>query len=281
MGVGTKGKLSRDLMAICASAVFGGGALLCFSGESAKAAEAFQQSFWNTQEIASTNLQPFWKWRAVLERYSQEMERSRWQDCSDSLFSDCPYDDWRRFLHEVGNNNRWGQLVAVNGFVNAHRYMPDDRNWGVRDYWATPGEFLTRSGDCEDYAIAKYLSLKELGSGLEPAGRSRRSRGSLSRTDVGSRQPGEPGERNVCGPALPAGVFHKRDRVVAPSARQCIQTPAPNPTFEQLGEAERDAGRRPVPTVDEQPRGAERSGHAATAATTDGTCARWTPGPLL
>jgi predicted transglutaminase-like cysteine proteinase len=31
------------------------------------------------------------------------------------------------------------------------------------DYWATPIEFLTRGGDCEDYAIAKYASLRALG----------------------------------------------------------------------------------------------------------------------
>ena len=31
------------------------------------------------------------------------------------------------------------------------------------DYWAIPMEFLKKSGDCEDYAIVKYFSLKELG----------------------------------------------------------------------------------------------------------------------
>jgi predicted transglutaminase-like cysteine proteinase len=47
--------------------------------------------------------------------------------------------------------------------MNARRYVPDDKNWGMQDYWATPGEFLARSGDCEDFAIAKFLSLKQLG----------------------------------------------------------------------------------------------------------------------
>ena len=31
------------------------------------------------------------------------------------------------------------------------------------DYWATPSQFLTRNGDCEDYAITKYFSLRQLG----------------------------------------------------------------------------------------------------------------------
>ena len=36
-------------------------------------------------------------------------------------------------------------------------------NWGKPDYWAVPAQFLKKSGDCEDYAIAKYFTLKELG----------------------------------------------------------------------------------------------------------------------
>lgn len=165
MGAGTKVKLCKEVTAICAGVVFAGVVLFVFSGQSAKATELSRESFWNSQEIASSNLRPFWKWRAVLDRYSREMEQNRGGNCSSSPFSDCPYDDWRRFLGEIGNHDRWGQLVAVNAFVNAHGYMPDDRNWGVADYWATPGEFMSRSGDCEDYAIAKYLSLKEIGWG--------------------------------------------------------------------------------------------------------------------
>lgn len=43
-------------------------------------------------------------------------------------------------------------------------YERDSINYGEEDYWATPEEFLERNlGDCEEYAIAKYLTLKELG----------------------------------------------------------------------------------------------------------------------
>lgn len=34
----------------------------------------------------------------------------------------------------------------------------------MKDYWATPLEVLSKgAGDCEDYSIAKYFTLKELG----------------------------------------------------------------------------------------------------------------------
>ena len=35
--------------------------------------------------------------------------------------------------------------------------------WGKADYWVWPNLFLKKSGDCEDYAIVKYFTLKELG----------------------------------------------------------------------------------------------------------------------
>jgi predicted transglutaminase-like cysteine proteinase len=36
-------------------------------------------------------------------------------------------------------------------------------NWGMEDYWETPYEFQEISGDCEDYAISKYYSLRAIG----------------------------------------------------------------------------------------------------------------------
>ena len=55
------------------------------------------------------------------------------------------------------------QVDAVNGFVNRWQYRADADNYGRSDYWATPLEFFRRSGDCEDYVIAKYRSLRLLG----------------------------------------------------------------------------------------------------------------------
>ncbi len=58
------------------------------------------------------------------------------------------------------------KLKRINEFVNHKiRIFDDDINiWGKSDYWATPLESLGReAGDCEDYSIAKYLFLRELG----------------------------------------------------------------------------------------------------------------------
>lgn len=56
------------------------------------------------------------------------------------------------------------QLERVNRFFNAVPYDSDWELWGAEDYWATPVEMLgTQGADCEDYAIAKYFTLLELG----------------------------------------------------------------------------------------------------------------------
>ena len=52
----------------------------------------------------------------------------------------------------------------MNGFFNLLRFTTDIKLWGLKNYWATPIEFLgVNAGDCEDFAIAKYFTLLELG----------------------------------------------------------------------------------------------------------------------
>jgi predicted transglutaminase-like cysteine proteinase len=59
-------------------------------------------------------------------------------------------------------------LSSVNTFVNRIPFLSDISHWGVEDYWATPAEALaSNGGDCEDFSIAKYFTLKELGVPIE------------------------------------------------------------------------------------------------------------------
>ena len=74
-------------------------------------------------------------------------------------------ESWQRLLQEQGGAEELAQLKAVNRFFNLRvRFRDDSEVWRVQDYWATPVEALWRgAGDCEDYAIAKYISLRQLG----------------------------------------------------------------------------------------------------------------------
>ena len=71
---------------------------------------------------------------------------------------------WRQLMREKRTAPERDQLVAVNDFFNGARFVDDRDLWQVADYWATPDEFLLRdAGDCEDFAIAKYFTLKAMG----------------------------------------------------------------------------------------------------------------------
>lgn len=74
-------------------------------------------------------------------------------------------DDWQRLLASQVGASEAEQLKEVNRFFNAKlRFTDDLALWNQVDYWATPVEALRRgAGDCEDYAIAKYISLRHLG----------------------------------------------------------------------------------------------------------------------
>ena len=56
------------------------------------------------------------------------------------------------------------KLQKVNIFFNKLEFVDDRIHWGKEDYWATPVEFLASGGgDCEDFALAKYFTLKAIG----------------------------------------------------------------------------------------------------------------------
>lgn len=55
------------------------------------------------------------------------------------------------------------KLERVNDFFNQIHFVSDQQHWQKIDYWATPIELLaTQGGDCEDFAIAKYITLRAL-----------------------------------------------------------------------------------------------------------------------
>ncbi|PSJ40195.1 sulfate adenylyltransferase [Zobellella endophytica] len=73
---------------------------------------------------------------------------------------------WRQLIRE-GQESGWSErdtLSRVNRFFNRLHFIDDIKLWGKEDYWATPLEMLgAGGGDCEDFSIAKYFSLLELG----------------------------------------------------------------------------------------------------------------------
>jgi len=71
---------------------------------------------------------------------------------------------WFKLMRKNIDKPTLDNLSKVNQFFNMFRFIDDSRLWGVSNYWATPIEFIgVNGGDCEDYSIAKYFTLLELG----------------------------------------------------------------------------------------------------------------------
>ncbi|MCC5851934.1 MAG: transglutaminase-like cysteine peptidase [Alkalimonas sp.] len=74
------------------------------------------------------------------------------------------YHAWRQLIDQQQETSAMEQLEAVNRFFNLFQFMDDSVLWGQEDYWATPLEFIGMgAGDCEDFSIAKYFTLLEMG----------------------------------------------------------------------------------------------------------------------
>ena len=71
---------------------------------------------------------------------------------------------WQQFIRDDNSMSDLEKLEKVNQFLNQMTFVSDAIHWRQTDYWATPIEFLASGGgDCEDFALAKYFTLKLLG----------------------------------------------------------------------------------------------------------------------
>jgi predicted transglutaminase-like cysteine proteinase len=126
-------------------------------------AEATPATLFGTAEFRAEALDALPQWQRALARMSAEDEVAR--GCASDPRR-CPSratTAWGSLLRGLEGETRARQVREVNRFVNQWSYRADIDNYGRSDYWATPFEFFRRSGDCEDYVIAKYRSLRLLG----------------------------------------------------------------------------------------------------------------------
>jgi predicted transglutaminase-like cysteine proteinase len=136
-------------------------ALLVALAAPAQAAPVYPQIF-GSNETASQNLKLFTKWLGVLDRQTVEQKLED-TPCTQGPFNKCFLQRWKHYLGGIQNLPPLDKLREVNRFANHAPYITDPVNYGMADYWATPGQFLSKDGDCEDYAIVKFYSLLTLG----------------------------------------------------------------------------------------------------------------------
>jgi predicted transglutaminase-like cysteine proteinase len=115
----------------------------------------YPKVFGTSVELPSKNFGKFPKWTDMLKRWDEGRA-----DCQSST---CASKNWLPLLEKIKDEERLQQIKDVHLALNSRKYTLDINNWGMEDYWATPYQFLKKNGDCEDYAIAKYMALKRLG----------------------------------------------------------------------------------------------------------------------
>jgi predicted transglutaminase-like cysteine proteinase len=103
------------------------------------------------------------KWAAVeaeIDREQQVLARCRAQEA-------CPVValDMLNIVAAGAGRSGLARVGLINRAVNlAIKPTSDEAQWGISDHWSPPFETLqTHRGDCEDYAIAKYVALLQAG----------------------------------------------------------------------------------------------------------------------
>lgn len=148
----------RRASPVLAALAFAAG--LTIAGPTAKANPT---AIFGTLEFRAETHAALPKWDAVLAGIASE----------EPLYTACADDHrqcanrgvmaWQALLTGLKGAAPQQQLRQVNRFFNQIEYKDDSANFGISDYWATPLEFIAMAGDCEDYVIAKYVSLRRLG----------------------------------------------------------------------------------------------------------------------
>ena len=153
-------------LALALAAVLPGTAGAPTLEELGRRAQSAQPGAFGTIRFPVETASAFPQWRDVLAQTRREMGKVRACLADVDAHAVCARRNWRRWRETVRRARAadgLDRLKVVNRFFNQWPYREDLANYGRRERWVAPGTFLTSSGDCEDYAIAKYATLRLAG----------------------------------------------------------------------------------------------------------------------
>lgn len=152
---------------LAALAAFAATALLIFAGDARASLEPdtglSHAALYGATAIFRRDLATFPQWQDAMAR--AKAERSDDRICTSAHERGCVPREWHDLIATIKGQPLMTELATVNAAINRHPYVPTWQNWHRTMYWETPFEFLERGGQCQDYAIAKYLALHEAGLG--------------------------------------------------------------------------------------------------------------------
>lgn len=102
------------------------------------------------------------KWAEMAERW--QVDKRQIEACAETPCTHAGIRRWLAIRAEATALDGMARLSFVNRALNRSiAYATDFQIHGEADRWSSPLETVERAGDCEDYVIAKYLMLRELG----------------------------------------------------------------------------------------------------------------------
>jgi predicted transglutaminase-like cysteine proteinase len=127
------------------------------------AARGAESEGFGTDEIFSADLLPFARWTNVVRRTAlQDVEQQRL--CGlDAADPACVLPRWEALVAELRKLPMRERITRANKVLNRQPYVLAGTNWHDPTHWETPFEFLAKGGQCEDYAIAKFMALAASG----------------------------------------------------------------------------------------------------------------------
>jgi predicted transglutaminase-like cysteine proteinase len=120
------------------------------------------RSLFGTRETFEGDAARFAQWKSMIVRSEAEFSHAD-HICASSRDRNCTPREWADLIAQVTPLPLREKIERVNAAMNRHPYVPTYVNWHQSMYWETPFEFLARGGQCQDYAIAKYLLLRQAG----------------------------------------------------------------------------------------------------------------------
>lgn len=122
-----------------------------------------QKGLLGTKEFHMGSIKALPKWTRVLSGIKKDKPLVDQCDQDKTTCKTQKLREWRTFVQSQKGLPLKQLLKNINAYANNFPYITDQALWGKSDYWATPLEFLANSGDCEDYVILKYTTLRQLG----------------------------------------------------------------------------------------------------------------------
>lgn len=115
---------------------------------------------------AATKVQPVEQlphWNDFAQRQSRSLQALDTCERDKTLCQSKEIERWTKLVDDLRPQNKLRQIITVNRWFNRLPYKYDEYAYNTLDYWADTEELLLKRGDCEDYALSKYYTLRRLG----------------------------------------------------------------------------------------------------------------------